>query len=229
MISNIEVIARLVLSAAIGGMIGVEREVHNRPAGLRTHILVSLGSALIMLISMYGFNTGDPGRLAAQVVTGVGFLGAGTIMKTGNDIKGLTTAASLWISSGIGLSIGNGYYMGGIVTGAIVMITLMSLRRIEKKIVKKNSTLLEITGMRRVGLIGEIGTYLGKCNISIEDIKIISQEAYEGEDVKFMEIHIILKPCSKKNLEYVFDGIFEIEGITSIIYEGNKLNHMYCN
>lgn len=227
MISDIEVIARLVLSAVIGGMIGVEREVQKRPAGLRTHILVSLGSALVMLISMYGFDgMGDPARLAAQVVTGVGFLGAGTIMKTGNDIKGLTTAASLWISSGIGLAIGNGYYMGGIVTGTIVMITLMSLRRIEKKIVKRNSTLLEIIGIRRVGLIGEIGTYLGKCDVEIDDIKIINKET-DQEDNIFMELHITLKPCSKKNLEYAFNGIFEIEGITSVIYEGNNLNAVY--
>lgn len=223
MISDVELIMRLVLSAAIGGMIGVEREVHNRPAGLRTHILVSLGSSLIMLVSLYGFNNmGDPARMASQVVTGVGFLGAGTIMKTGNDIKGLTTAASLWISSGIGLAIGNGYYLGGMVTGAIVMITLMSLRRIEKKIVNKNSTLLEVIGINRPGLIGEIGTYLEKYDIIIEDIKIISQEEETGES-KFVEIHITLKPCSKKNLEYVFNGIYEIEGIKSVIYEGDDL------
>ncbi len=110
MISQMEIITRLVLAAVIGGLIGIEREFKNRPAGLRTHVLVSLGSALIMLISIDGFTnivnqTGDPARLAAQVVSGIGFLGAGTIMRTENSINGLTTAASLWVAAGIGLAV----------------------------------------------------------------------------------------------------------------------------
>lgn len=111
MIPGIEIIIRLVLSSVLGGLIGIEREVNNRPAGLRTHVLVTVGSALIMLISIDGFSNlpnrlGDPARLAAQVVSGIGFLGAGTIMRTGNNINGLTTAASLWVSAGLGLAVG---------------------------------------------------------------------------------------------------------------------------
>ena len=119
MISEIEIVKRLILSAILGGLIGVEREVNNRPAGLRTHILVTLGSTLVMLVSIDGLHRdggailSDPYRLAAQVVSGIGFLGAGTIMRTGNSINGLTTAASLWVSAGIGLAIGTGYYLGG--------------------------------------------------------------------------------------------------------------------
>lgn len=227
MITEIELIARLILSAIIGGMIGFEREVKNRPAGLKTHILVSLGSTLIMLISIYGFSTGDPARMAAQVVTGIGFLGAGTIMKTGDSVQGLTTAATVWVSSAIGLAVGSGYYLGSAVTSVIVLITLMGLSSVDKRIVRKNSTVLEIIGIRRAGLIGDIGTFLGNYNITIVDIKIVNHDEVYAEDVKeedpLIEIHITLKPSSKVNLEYIFDSIYEIEGVSSVVYKEKKL------
>jgi uncharacterized membrane protein YhiD involved in acid resistance len=123
---------RLVLSLVLGGVIGFEREYHGRPAGFRTHILVSLSSCLIMLISMYGFgDDSDPARLAAQVITGVGFLGAGAILRNGEDIKGLTTAATLWISSAVGLACGNGFYFGAIATTIMVIILLIFLKNID--------------------------------------------------------------------------------------------------
>lgn len=178
MITEVEILARLVLSAVIGGMIGFEREVKSRPAGLKTHILVSLGSTLIMLLSLYGFESGDPSRMAAQVVTGIGFLGAGTIMKTGDSVQGLTTAATIWISSAIGLAVGNGYYLGSLVTSFIVLITLVGLSRIDNKIVQKNSTVIEIKGLRRAGFIGDIGSFLGSYNLTIIDIKIVPQKEY---------------------------------------------------
>ncbi|MCG4572257.1 MgtC/SapB family protein [Clostridium cochlearium] len=150
MTSYKEIVIRLVLSALIGGLIGVEREVNNRPAGLRTHILVSVSSALMMLVSINGFidaetglRTGDSARLAAQVVSGMGFLGAGTIIKTGGNIQGLTTAASLWTCAGIGLAIGNGYYFGGLFTSMTVLFTLMSLSSFEKRIAKKKYKILK--------------------------------------------------------------------------------------
>lgn len=137
MLSELEIVLRLVLSAVIGGAIGIEREASNRPAGFRTHILVSVGSTLIMLVSAYGMGEGaDPARLAAQVVSGIGFLGAGTILRTGNHIKGLTTAASLWVCAGIGLSIGAGFYLGGVITAAIVLISLVALGNVEVNVLR---------------------------------------------------------------------------------------------
>ena len=226
MITEIEILARLVLSAIIGGMIGFEREVKNRPAGLKTHILVSLGSTLIMLISLYGFESGDPSRMAAQVVTGIGFLGAGTIMKTGDNVQGLTTAATIWISSAIGLAVGNGYYLGSLATSLIVLITLMGLSKIDKKIVRRNSSVLEIIGVSRAGLIGDIGTFLGNHNISIVDIKIVNNKntlEAPPENAPSIEIHITLKSSSQVNLEYIFDGIYGIKGVSSVIYKEKKL------
>ena len=133
--STKEIILKLFLAVVFGGIIGWEREVHGRAAGLRTHILVALGSALIMLTSIYIFDiyrgeTGiDPFRIAAQVVSGIGFLGAGTIIRSRASVVGLTTAASIWSASGIGLAVGAGFYTGAIVATAFVLISLLFLRR----------------------------------------------------------------------------------------------------
>ena len=113
-----QMIMRLFLAALLGGIVGMERGSGDRPAGLRTHVLVCTGSALIMLVSIYAFDpqtyTRDPGRIAAQVVSGIGFLGAGTILHEGLTVRGLTTAASLWMVAAIGLAIGSGMIMIGI-------------------------------------------------------------------------------------------------------------------
>jgi len=137
MLTDTQVVWRLFLAAALGGVIGFEREKHNkRMAGFRTHILVSIGSALIMLVSMYIFDIYagkapvDPARIAAGVVTGIGFLGAGTIIRSGESVRGLTTAASLWTVSGIGLAIGCGFYIAGLATAIIAFATLYFLRKI---------------------------------------------------------------------------------------------------
>src|SRR4051794_12575917 len=109
---------RLLAAAVLGGLIGVEREVHGRPAGMRTHLLVAFGCALFTVLSIYGFNdpisgtsNPDPSRLAAQIVSGIGFLGAGAIIKYGTSIRGLTTAASLWATAAIGIGTGTGQYV----------------------------------------------------------------------------------------------------------------------
>lgn len=139
MIFEIEFILRLVLAAVLGGLIGYERQAHNKSAGLRTHILVCVGSSLIMILSiqMYlavqGLTNADPARLAAQVVSGIGFLGAGSIIKEGPTVNGLTTAASLWVVSGVGLASGGGYYSIAVAATAISFLTLTFLCRIEKK------------------------------------------------------------------------------------------------
>lgn len=224
MISNREVILRIVLSTIIGGLIGMEREANNRPAGLRTHVLVSIGSTLIMLISMYGFydlesgmRTGDPARLAAQVVSGIGFLGAGTIIRTGSHIKGLTTAASLWVCAGIGLAIGNGYYLGGLLTTAIVLLTLARLSSFEKKVFKTKYRTLEIAAIDRTGLIGEIGILLGRYDIDIIDISILST-ADNGSGETILTSCIKIKLPIDINLDVFFQEIYKINGILETMF-----------
>jgi putative Mg2+ transporter-C (MgtC) family protein len=127
----------------LGGAIGLERELRDREAGLRTHVLVAIGAALFTLVSAYGFSdfqygvstgfTLDPTRIAAQIVTGIGFLGAGAIIRQGASIKGLTTAASLWVVAAIGMAAGAGYYSGAVVATAVVIFALWPLRTVARR------------------------------------------------------------------------------------------------
>jgi len=137
-ISWLEVALRLVLAAALGGAVGLERELREREAGLRTHLLVSVGAAVFTVVSAYGFAdfdysarggiTLDPTRIAAQVVTGIGFLGAGAIIRQGLSVRGLTTAATLWVVAAIGMASGAGYYSVAVIGTAIVLFSLYPLR-----------------------------------------------------------------------------------------------------
>ena len=141
--SDFEMILRLLLTLVLSGLIGLERQIHRRDAGLRTHILVALGSCLIMLTSLYVFDiykdkvSLDPARIAAGVITGIGFLGAGTIIREPERVRGLTTAASLWIVSAIGLAVGIGFNRVAIYTTVFVLIVLHLLRYAEGTLAKK--------------------------------------------------------------------------------------------
>lgn len=230
MISSFEIVLRIVISAVIGGLIGIEREVHNRPAGLRTHVLVTVGASLIMLISIDGFNSlgpdrlGDPARLAAQVVSGIGFLGAGTIMRTGTSIQGLTTAASLWVSAGIGLGIGSGYYLGTIVAAVISLATLMSLGRLEKRVLKSKYKNIQITATNRPGIIGQIGVAFGNHHISIKDITILENDLRDdSEEDGTMEISFTVKVPGSFDTYSLYNEIYEISGVKNIIYQDKKI------
>jgi putative Mg2+ transporter-C (MgtC) family protein len=124
---------RVAVAAGLGGAVGVERELREREAGFRTHLLVSVGSCLFTLVSAYGFSefasrSVDPTRIAAQIVTGIGFLGAGAIIRQGFAVRGLTTAATLWIVAAIGMASGAGYYSAAVITTALVLVTLWPLR-----------------------------------------------------------------------------------------------------
>jgi putative Mg2+ transporter-C (MgtC) family protein len=122
---EIELIARLVLGFVLSGIVGLEREVSLKPAGLRTHILVGLGSTLLTILSSQGFPNSDTSRIAASIVVGIGFLGAGTIIKTEQKVIGLTTAATLWIVSSIGIAAGSGHYLLAI---AVTILAFLVLR-----------------------------------------------------------------------------------------------------
>ena len=138
MLNDLEIFIRLLLALILSGLIGLERQMHRRTAGLRTHILVSLGSCLIMLTSLYIFAIYknevplDPARIAAGVITGIGFLGAGAIIRDREGVKGLTTAASLWVVAGIGLATGCGFYKAALFTTVLALLTLFFLRYVER-------------------------------------------------------------------------------------------------
>ena len=143
MVTDTEVIIRLVISVILGGLVGLERQIHKKGAGLRTHILVSMGSCLIMLTSMYIFDiykdviSLDPSRIASGVITGIGFLGAGAIIRDREGVKGLTTAASLWVVAGVGLAAGCGFYVACFLATALALVVLLFLGRMEKELLNK--------------------------------------------------------------------------------------------
>lgn len=138
-----ESIIRLILSFILGGIIGLEREKNKRPAGFRTHIIVAMSSCLAMLISYHLFNdvvgttNMDPGRMGSYVISGIGFLGAGTIIREGASVKGLTTAASLWASAMLGLAVGSGLYEISLIVTALILLALLTMNKIEHRYVSK--------------------------------------------------------------------------------------------
>ena len=137
--SDLDLVGRLLLAAVLGAVIGIEREIHDHPAGIRTHLLVALGSALFTVLSIVGFSSTsgvavDPSRVAAQIVTGIGFLGAGAILKYGPTVKGLTTAASLWAAAGIGMAAGASRPVIAVAATAIVLVSLWPLRIVSERL-----------------------------------------------------------------------------------------------
>ena len=138
--SDFELIQRLLLAALLGALLGFEREWHQKFAGLRTNILIAIGSALftIMSIDLSRAAGGDPTRIAAQIVTGIGFLGAGAIMRTGGNIRGLTTAAMIWVNAAIGVAAGGGEYHVAIITTAVTLFVLILLNPLERWIDRRS-------------------------------------------------------------------------------------------
>lgn len=209
-----DVLIRIILACLLGGLIGMERESVNRPAGFRTHILVCMGSTLVMLTGIFLFNSYrdltnlDPARLGAQVISGIGFLGAGTILREGLTVKGLTTAASLWAVACIGLAIGSGFYSGSIIATGLVFIILLFFTKLEQYVSKKhNEIFLKIVTINKPGQLGKIGTILGKMNISIINIKL--------ESVNDSVVAIILTARVPRgmNSSEIIDNLSQLEGV----------------
>ncbi len=176
---QVNFVLRLIEAAVLGGLIGLERERNNQPAGLRTHIILCLGSALIMEVSLrIGAltPTGDPGRIAAQVVTGIGFLGAGAIMRMGASVRGLTTAASIWTTAGIGLAVGAGYHLEAVSVVVIMLLSLSLLKKVGRSLSgRRRFKILEIevSGADEEIIIQELEDILSKerCNVREMDVK----------------------------------------------------------
>ena len=210
------VILRMVLAVMCGGFIGVEREHKRRPAGFRTHTLVCLGAAMTTLTSQYlltsGWNT-DPARLGAQVVAGIGFIGAGTIIVTRRrQVKGLTTAAGLWVSAIIGLAVGAGYYEGAVITTVFVLIAEVLLSKIEWYISKAKSVNVYVE-YTETESIAEIAEEIKKLGVGIMDIEITRARAAEGP---MMSAIFALQLGNKVKRNQLLLKIQEIKGVLSI-------------
>jgi len=184
---------KLLFAMLIGGVIGFERQTNNRPAGLKTHILVTLGATLVMILSLEGFEEGDPARMAAQVVSGVGFLGAGTILVRGKSVYGLTTAASLWISACMGLAIGAGFFVEVLMTLAVVLFSLGPLNFLKKKLLNESmTTTLNIHFSNAIdfnkiyGIITDLGIELEMFEIDKENKTLMLR--FDSEAKKVSEV-----------------------------------------
>ena len=213
--TDYEISLRLFLACVFGGIVGYQRERNGSPAGFRTHILVCLGAALIMILSMYGFAdfttvSKDPARLASQVVSGIGFLGAGTILRDGVSVKGLTTAASLWVVSAIGLAAGAGFYFSSFLVTGIVFLTLE--RSIEHYFFRSKQILRIITvnGTCKVKEMNRI----------IESHKIIAQNIsmtmLEEEQNKTTFEYTLRTPFTRINTEKIIQDLNEVDGVYSV-------------
>jgi len=172
-------VRRLLIAFLLGALIGLERERRERPAGLRTHILVSTASALLMMLSQtVAGESFDPGRMAAGVVTGIGFLGAGTIIRYGSAVKGLTTAASLWAAAAVGLAVGMGWYLAGALTAILIFITLIGVRALEPIVAPDAATtqvMVKLTAGSRLPIdlferVAELGGELRRIEFVTSDI-----------------------------------------------------------
>jgi putative Mg2+ transporter-C (MgtC) family protein len=171
------ILLRLLLSVLLGGLVGWERERSNHAAGLRTHILVCMGSTLIIMLSIYGFSEFvhevniriDPARLASAVITGVGFLGAGTILFTGKSITGLTTAASIWIVAAVGLAIGAGFYFASIMATILILLTLVVFNKLEQRYIRGSKLhLVTICAISEPGLLESVSELLEGEEITVK-------------------------------------------------------------
>ncbi len=209
-----DIFIKLGLALICGGVLGIERERRNRPAGFRTYMLVCIGSTLVMATNYYifdAFQTGDPSRMAAQVVSGLGFLGAGTIVTAANSkVKGLTTAAGLWSAGGIGLAIGIGFYEGAIVGTAMIFIAMVLLHSMDGLIMSTNKLVMVYVEFEHFFALKNFINVVKSNNVKILDIE--SREA-SGTNNSQTAALITLKIPDKKMHKEVMEIISKAEGI----------------
>lgn len=176
-----EAALRLLVAAVLGSLIGIDRERLDRAAGLRTHALVATASALIMIVSAHGFNSTvepgrvvlDPSRMAAQVVSGIGFLGAGVIILRQNIVRGLTTAASIWAVAGVGLAAGSGLYSAAIVATGILLVILVGLKPVEQRLFNSKRTVqVAIRATWRPGLLSEVEAAAASVGLDLQRMSV---------------------------------------------------------
>lgn len=218
MVSEWEVFLRLTLSCVLGGVIGYERQSRRKSAGLRTNMLVCLGSCLVMLLStaiyqgVEGRTNADPARLAAQVVSGIGFLGAGAIMKEGLTVTGLTTAACLWVVAGVGLATGGGYYTAALLATGLVFVTLGALSRIDEWVLHDNHILLTVFTRDLPGQLVHINECLEDLDLTVHTVKTVRSEVSD----RALVLEFELFNHSKVKGVALADAVGRIEGVTGV-------------
>jgi len=219
MISELQIILRVLVGAALGAVVGIERERSDQPAGLRTHMILVIGATLAMVLSInlgYLFarpgTPADPARLAAQVISGIGFLGAGAILRFGFNVKGLTTATSLWTMAIVGMTVGAGYYLIGVFTTALMLIVLTLLNIIEKRFVRTAvSRFISIEVNFHKGVVKSIRHIIEEFADSVSSFTI--QKHVKD---KRLRIQAVARISRDQQLEELIETLSDVDGVRSL-------------
>jgi len=215
------VLFRIAVGLLIGAVIGLEREYHDQPAGFRTHILISVGATVIMLVSigvpqLYADDgVGDPGRIAAQVVSGIGFLGAGAIIKFGADIRGLTTAASIWAVAALGLAAGAGMYLVTAIATFVIFFTLVVLNWLEKRVFRQRLMKVFTVTVENA----ETGLQEIRRLVENEDVRIRTVNAIWEPDAGMREIRLYAFVPRKLDFDGLARELGTLAGVTRVAVE----------
>jgi len=219
MIGDTDVLIRLLIAAALGAIVGYERERSNQPAGLRTHIILAVGSALAMTLSINlagqfapALPAGDPSRLAAQVVSGIGFLGAGAILRYGTSVKGLTTATSLWTLAMVGLVVGAGHYLPAIGATLLLLLVLFILEKLEHRVIKPYlQVILTLSAEDREALLIDVKKVLEQSTVKYSRFTI--QKNIRRKTIRIqseLEVH------NEAGIELLMSRICSISGVRAL-------------
>ena len=217
--TELEMVIRLGVAMLCGGFIGLERERHAQVAGFRTHMVVAVGASLLMMVSLITANIGikagsvaDPGRIAAQVVSGIGFLGAGAILRFGLTVKGLTTAASLWTSAGIGLAAGLGYWQGAAAATAFVLVAIFVFDKIEKVLIQgRRRSKFIITAKDMPGMLEKMEKVLKERGIDVQQVGI-NKNIEKGR----VQVTFINEITKETDLGSLTKALEQVEGVHDI-------------
>lgn len=212
-IQEIKTLFQLILIVFLSGFIGFERESWNKPAGFRTHVLVGISAVLVMVCGEYLYNkTGaDPTRIPAQLLSGIGFLGAGTILRDGFNVKGLTTAAGLLAVTCVGLAVGAGYYIGAIIATAVVYAVLSYAHVLSNKLEHYNFLDFEVTAKNPKEIVDQVREVLGVYDLEIVKISI------SDEDRKSDILRIVAKYKEKLDVNKLITSILELDKVTGVV------------
>jgi len=222
MITDGEILLRILIAAGLGMLVGLERERQSQPAGLRTHIVLVCGSTLAMVLSInlaMQFRglvpNGDPARLAAQVLSGIGFLGAGAILRFGPTVKGLTTAASLWTMAVVGLAVGAGYLLAAAGGTALLLVVLIVLTRVENRMIIPNiSAQFSVYAIDRAGVVQQVRDLIRQNSLEVDHFRLRRNVSRQR-----VRIDAVVKVHGSEALEQLSAKISEIEGVKVVKYE----------
>jgi len=210
----LSIILKLALAMVCGGILGMERGKKNRPAGFRTYMLVCVGATLVMLTNQYlceVYGTGDPARLGAQVISGIGFLGAGTIIVTGrNRVKGLTTAAGLWADACLGLAIGVGFYSAAIIGGAMILLVMSVLHRLDDRLVANARNVDLYMEFQKMSDLGSFMSKIKEWGMKITEIEMTKSNSMEDIGVAVL---LTVKLEKKRPHTEIIQLFSQVEGV----------------